>query len=108
MLIQGLTGIAASTGRGDGPPVPVGSGFSDQVGAMNMVYGILSALYWRERSGKGQEIKVDLLTGMLAHQGQEMLMAMNFGMDFQSARIPASAIPAWRRLSASIRPPTAG
>jgi crotonobetainyl-CoA:carnitine CoA-transferase CaiB-like acyl-CoA transferase len=83
MLIQGLTGIAAATGRGDGPPVPVGSGFSDQVGAMNMVYGILTALYWRERSGLGQEIKVDLLSGMLAHQGQEMLMAMNFGQDFQ-------------------------
>ena len=83
MLIQGLTGIAAATGRGDGPPVPVGSGFSDQVGAMNMVYGILAALYWRERSGEGQEVKVDLMSGMLAHQGQEMLMAMNFGEDFQ-------------------------
>jgi crotonobetainyl-CoA:carnitine CoA-transferase CaiB-like acyl-CoA transferase len=83
MLIQGLTGIAAATGRGDGPPVPVGSGFSDQVGAMNMVYGILSALYWRERSGEGQEIKVDLLSAMLAHQAQEMLMAMNFQADFQ-------------------------
>jgi crotonobetainyl-CoA:carnitine CoA-transferase CaiB-like acyl-CoA transferase len=83
MLIQGLTGVAAATGRGDGPPVPVGSGFSDQVGAMNMVYGILSALYWRERSGEGQEIKVDLLSAMLAHQGQEMLMAMNFQQDFQ-------------------------
>ena len=83
MLIQGLTGVAAATGRGDGPPVPVGSGFSDQVGAMNMVYGILSALYWRERSGEGQEIKVDLMSGMLAHQGQEMLMAMNFGRDFE-------------------------
>ena len=83
MLIQGLTGIAAATGRGDGPPVPVGSGFSDQVGAMNMVYGILAALYWRERSGEGQEVKVDLMSGMLAHQGQEMLMAMNFGQDFQ-------------------------
>src|SRR5437868_2764076 len=83
MLIQGLTGIAAATGRGDGPPVPVGAGFSDQVGAMNMVYGILAALYWRERSGRGQEIKVDLLSGMLAHQGQEMLMAMNFGRDFK-------------------------
>jgi crotonobetainyl-CoA:carnitine CoA-transferase CaiB-like acyl-CoA transferase len=83
MLIQGLTGIAAATGRGDGPPVPVGSGFSDQIGAMNMVYGILTALYWRERSGKGQEVKVDLLSGMLAHQGQEMLMAMNFGEDFK-------------------------
>jgi crotonobetainyl-CoA:carnitine CoA-transferase CaiB-like acyl-CoA transferase len=83
MLIQGLTGIAAATGRGDGPPVPVGAGFSDQIGAMNLVYGILSALYWRERSGRGQEIKVDLLSGMLAHQGQEMLMAMNFGRDFK-------------------------
>ena len=86
MLIQGLTGVAAATGRGDGPPVPVGSGFSDQIGAMNMVYGILSALYWRERSGKGQEIKVDLLSGMLAHQGQEMLMAMNFHQDFERPR----------------------
>ena len=83
MLIQGLTGIAAATGRGDGPPVPVGAGFSDQVGAMNMVYGILTALYWRERSGEGQEIKVDLMSGMLAHQGQEMLMAMNFNEDFK-------------------------
>jgi crotonobetainyl-CoA:carnitine CoA-transferase CaiB-like acyl-CoA transferase len=83
MLIQGLTGIAAATGRGDGPPVPVGSGFSDQIGAMNMVYAILASLYWRERSGEGQEIKIDLLSAMLAHQGQEMLMAMNFGRDFQ-------------------------
>jgi crotonobetainyl-CoA:carnitine CoA-transferase CaiB-like acyl-CoA transferase len=83
MLIQGLTGLAAATGRGDGPPVPVGAGFSDQVGAMNMVYGILSALYWRERSGNGQEVRVNLLAGMLAHQGQEMLMAMNFNEDFQ-------------------------
>jgi crotonobetainyl-CoA:carnitine CoA-transferase CaiB-like acyl-CoA transferase len=83
MLIQGLTGIAAATGRGDGPPTPVGSGFSDQVGAMNIVYGVLSALYWRERSGEGQEIKVDLMSAMIAHQSQEFLMAMNFGVDFQ-------------------------
>ncbi len=82
MLIQGLTGLAAATGRGDGPPVPVGSGFADQVGAMNMVYGILGSLYWRERSGKGQEIQVDLMSGLLAHQGQEMLAALNFGRDF--------------------------
>ncbi|HHE6468758.1 TPA: CaiB/BaiF CoA transferase family protein [Providencia rettgeri] len=83
MLLQGLTGIMAATGRRDGAPTPVGSGFSDQVGAMNMVYGILSALIWRERSGRGQEVKVNLLAGMLAHQSQEMLMAMNFQQDFQ-------------------------
>ncbi|HEY0919214.1 MAG TPA: CoA transferase [Devosia sp.] len=83
MLLQGLTGLAAATGRADGPPVPVGSGFADQIGAMNMVFGILTALYWRERSGEGQSIEVNLMSGMLAHQGQEMLAAMNFQEDFQ-------------------------
>lgn len=83
MLVQGLTGIMAATGQADQPPTPVGAGFSDQVGAMNMVYGILTALLWRERSGKGQEVKINLLAGMLAHQNQEMVMAMNFNEDFQ-------------------------
>lgn len=83
MLVQGLTGIMAATGQADQPPTPVGAGFSDQVGAMNMVYGILTALLWREKSGKGQEVKINLLAGMLAHQNQEMVTAMNFGEDFQ-------------------------
>lgn len=83
MLIQGLTGIMAATGQADNPPTPVGAGFSDQIGAMNMVYGILSSLVWRDRSGKGQEVKVNLLAGMLAHQNQEMVMALNFNEDFQ-------------------------
>lgn len=83
MLVQGLTGIMAATGQASNPPTPVGAGFSDQVGAMNMVYGILAALLWRETSGKGQEVKINLLAGMLAHQNQEMVMAMNFNEDFQ-------------------------
>lgn len=86
MLVQGLTGIMAATGQADAPPTPVGAGFSDQVGAMNMVYGILTALLWRERSGEGQEVKVNLLAGMLAHQNQEMVMALNFNEDFQRPR----------------------
>jgi crotonobetainyl-CoA:carnitine CoA-transferase CaiB-like acyl-CoA transferase len=86
MLVQGLTGIMAATGQADNPPTPVGAGFSDQVGAMNMVYGILSALYWREKSGLGQEVKVNLLAGLLAHQNQEMVMALNFNEDFQRPR----------------------
>ncbi len=83
MLVQGLTGVMAATGQADEPPTPVGAGFSDQVGAMNMVYGVLSALLWRERSGQGQEVTVNLLAGMLAHQNQEMVMAMNFNEDFE-------------------------
>jgi crotonobetainyl-CoA:carnitine CoA-transferase CaiB-like acyl-CoA transferase len=82
MLIQGLVGVASLTGRGDQAPVPVGSGLSDQVGAMNMVYGILSALYYREKTGKGQKIEVNLLAGMLAHLNQEYVAVMNLGEDF--------------------------
>jgi len=83
MLIQGLSGLSAATGRRDGPPVPVGAGFADQIGALNIVYGILSALYWRERSGEGQEIKVDLLTALLQHQNQELVWVMNFGENLE-------------------------
>jgi crotonobetainyl-CoA:carnitine CoA-transferase CaiB-like acyl-CoA transferase len=86
MLIQGLTGLAAATGRGDGAPTPVGAGFADQIGAMNMVYGILSALYWRERSGEGQQVDVDLMSGLLQHQNQEMVWVMNFAEDFERPR----------------------
>jgi crotonobetainyl-CoA:carnitine CoA-transferase CaiB-like acyl-CoA transferase len=82
MLIQGLTGLAMNTGRGDGPPIPAGSGLADQIGAMNMVYGILSALYYREKTGKGQKIEVNLLAGMLAHLGQEYVGVLNLGEDF--------------------------
>ncbi|MBK8085327.1 MAG: CoA transferase [Devosia sp.] len=82
MLIQGLAGLSANTGRGDGPPIPAGAGLADQIGAMNMVYGILSALYYRERTGKGQKIEVNLLAGLLAHLGQEFVGVLNLGQDF--------------------------
>jgi crotonobetainyl-CoA:carnitine CoA-transferase CaiB-like acyl-CoA transferase len=82
MLIQGIAGLSANTGRGDGPPVTAGAGLADQIGAMNMVYGILSALYYREKTGKGQKIEVNLLAGMLAHLGQEFVAVLNLGEDF--------------------------
>lgn len=81
MLIQGLAGLVANTGRGDQPPVPAGAGLADQIGAMNMVYGILAALYWREKTGKGQKIEVNLLAGMLAHLAQEYVAVLNLGED---------------------------
>jgi crotonobetainyl-CoA:carnitine CoA-transferase CaiB-like acyl-CoA transferase len=82
MLIQGLAGLIANTGRGDAAPVPAGAGLADQIGAMNMVYGILSALYYREKTGKGQKVEVNLLAGMLAHLGQEYVGVLNLSEDF--------------------------
>ena len=106
MLIQGLVGLASNTGRGDGPPVPAGAGLADQIGAMNMVYGILSALYYREKTGKGQKIEVNLLAGMLAHLARNM-SPCSISARISSGPIPASAIPACRRRSASTRRATA-
>lgn len=83
MLIQGLAGLIDNTGRGDQAPVPAGAGFADQIGAMNMVYGILGALYWREKTGKGQKIEVNLLAGMIAHLAQEYVSVLNLGEDFK-------------------------
>ena len=82
MLIQGLVGVASNTGRGDGPPIPTGAGLADQIGAMNMVYGILGALYWREKTGKGQKIEVNLMAGLVAHLAQEYVAVLNLGEDF--------------------------
>jgi crotonobetainyl-CoA:carnitine CoA-transferase CaiB-like acyl-CoA transferase len=82
MLIQGVAGLISNTGRGDAAPVPAGAGLADQIGAMNMVYGILSALYYREKTGKGQKIEVNLLAGMLAHLAQEYVGVLNLGEDF--------------------------
>lgn len=83
MLIQGLAGLIANTGRGDQAPVPAGAGLADQIGALNMVYAILSALYYREKTGKGQKIEVNLLGGMLAHLAQEYVAVLNLGEDLK-------------------------
>ncbi len=82
MLIQGLAGLAMNTGRADGPPIPAGAGLADQIGAMNMVYGILSALLYRTRTGKGQKVEVSLLAGMMAHLNQEYVAVLNLNEDF--------------------------
>ena len=85
MLIQGLAGLISNTGRGDQAPVPAGAGLADQIGAMNMVYGILSALYYREKTGKGQKIEVNLLAGMLAHLNQEYVARAQSRRGFRAA-----------------------
>lgn len=82
MLIQGLVGLMAGTGRADQPPVPLGAGLSDQIGAMNMVYGILSALLYKARTGKGQKVEVNLQAGLMAHMNQEYVAVLNLGQDF--------------------------
>ncbi|MDP6454868.1 MAG: CaiB/BaiF CoA-transferase family protein [SAR202 cluster bacterium] len=58
--LQGMTGIMSVSGEPDGPPAKVGVAWIDILTGMTATIGILSALYEREISGKGQHVDVSL------------------------------------------------
>lgn len=89
LLLQSLTGLTKVTGRADAPPTPLGTGIADQLGAYNIVYGLLSALYYREKTGKGQKIEVNLFQALITHQLQEFVLTLNSGQNFER---PSSGI----------------
>lgn len=64
---QALSGIMWAAGDRDDPePVMVGEAMMDQMAATMLAYGILAALYYRERTGKGQELQTSIL-GSVTH-----------------------------------------
>jgi len=65
-VIQALSGIMDSTGFPDGPPTRVGTSISD-IGAGIFGYAaIVTALYARERTGKGTTVDVAMLDSTFA------------------------------------------
>lgn len=66
LLLQGYGGLMSITGEAGGSPVKVGTSLVDMNAGMFAVYGILSALIAREKTGLGQFIDVSLLDGQVA------------------------------------------
>jgi formyl-CoA transferase len=58
----------AMTGEPDQPPTRTFAGFADQVSAFLLSYGIMVALFHRERTGEGQFVTGSLLQSMLGVQ----------------------------------------
>lgn len=83
LLVQGLSGAVFSSGRKSDGPVAIGTALSDQLGALHLVYAILAALYYRERSGQGQRIEVNLLQSVLAFEMQDFFTVQNMGRGFE-------------------------
>ena len=69
---QATGGIMMQTGAPGGPPVPVGAAVADQSGAMLLAFGIMVAIYVRERTGQGQEVDVSLLGAQMTLQAWEV------------------------------------
>ena len=77
-LMQAFSGIMSITGEPDGPPVRCGVSFLDLTTGILSAFGVLNALYYRERTGLGQRVDGSLLEtalGLLNFQAEGYLLA---------------------------------
>lgn len=65
-IIQGISGLMSITGTEETGPLRVGVSISDVLTGLYTVYGVLTALLERERTGRGQLVDVSLLGATLA------------------------------------------
>ncbi len=72
LAAQAQGGLLSVTGERDGYPLPAGAAVADYVGALNLATAVISALFSRERTGKGQKIDTSLLGGQIAMQAWEI------------------------------------
>lgn len=73
LLIQALGGIMSITGWPDKPPTRVGITIGDYAASLFTTIGLLTALYHREVTGKGQRIDVAMLDSQVALLGSAIL-----------------------------------
>lgn len=81
-IAQAYSGFAQHSGGGPGYTPEVSyPGIADQTGAMNFAFGIMTALFARERTGLGQKVEVSLFGTQLALQAPELLHSLHFGVE---------------------------
>jgi len=83
LLLQALSGSMWSVGRETDPPAPAGLYVVDAVTAYNAFEGALAGLLYRERTGEGQLVEVNMLDSIVTFQMQE-LSAFTVGRKPQS------------------------
>ncbi|MEU4424017.1 CoA transferase [Actinoplanes sp. NPDC024001] len=73
LMVQAISGLMSLTGDADGPAYRAGISVFDVMTGMHAVIGILSALHHRDRTGRGQQVQVNLLSsalsGLVNHSG---------------------------------------
>ena len=65
MLAQAISGYMSITGDPAGPPTRSGQSISDYYAGMLCAFSIVSALHYRQRTGRGQHIDLALLDSLL-------------------------------------------
>lgn len=66
IIVQAMGGIMSITGAQNGEPTRVGASIGDIIAGMFTAYGVMLALFHRERTGEGQKIDVGMLDCQVA------------------------------------------
>ena len=66
MVVQAMGGVMSVTGHPGGPPTRVGTSTGDITAGLFATIGIATALYDRERTGRGQKVDVAMLDSQVA------------------------------------------
>lgn len=67
-IFQGMAGLMEVTGEADGPPLKVGERIADVIAGINAAFGIMVAMFHRERTGEGQFLDLALVDCLVAAQ----------------------------------------
>jgi formyl-CoA transferase len=68
-IIQGLSGVMAINGDERLNPLRAGFPVCDTVGGVNAAFAIMGALFYREKTGKGQFIDIAMLDSIMPYMG---------------------------------------
>ncbi|MBI9086148.1 MAG: CoA transferase [Desulfobacterales bacterium] len=85
LIAQGMGGIMGFTGEKGRTPTKVGVAIGDIIAGMFGAYGVMRALWERERSGEGQLVETSLLEGQMA------LLTFQAGRFFTTGESPKPA-----------------
>jgi len=94
-LGQARSGIMNAVGTGSTDPTYVYGGIADQMGAIMLAYGVLAALFARERTGMGQEVDASHLGSMMALQGLNVVARTIMGKEFPRNTRANAYNPLW-------------
>lgn len=103
--VQALTGIMMRQGEPGQPPIYLGMGSGDAYGGIMSAFGIATALYQREKTGRGQSVDASLYGAQLFMSAPTLQPFLATGKEFYSNQISRGDAPnpLWNRYRASDR-----
>lgn len=88
IVVQARSGLMAAMGRTiDGRPAPGDPVISDYMAAMSLAFGISSALFRREKTGKGGIVDVSLMQSAMTLANNQLIRSEDLDRDEQNSII---------------------